>query len=109
MNSRASQAPIVLAAGGTGGHIFPAQSVAEELQARGRRLVLVTDRRGAGYSGALAELESHHISAGTPLARGPRSRDRTNSVGPRVGTVTSTVGAGITAKQRVVCLSSELQ
>ncbi len=70
MNSRASQAPIVLAAGGTGGHIFPAQSVAEELQARGRRLVLVTDRRGAGYSGALAELESHHISAGTPLARG---------------------------------------
>ena len=74
MNARAPQAPIVLAAGGTGGHVFPAQAVAMELEARGRRLVLITDRRGVGFGGALANIESHHISAGTPLARGPIAR-----------------------------------
>ncbi|MBT3172329.1 MAG: undecaprenyldiphospho-muramoylpentapeptide beta-N-acetylglucosaminyltransferase [Rhodospirillaceae bacterium] len=69
-----SQAPIVLAAGGTGGHVFPAQAVAAELEARGRRLVLITDRRGIGYGGALADIESYAIQAGTPLARGPLAR-----------------------------------
>ena len=39
MSKRAPQAPIVLATGGTGGHVFPAQAVAMELEARGRRLV----------------------------------------------------------------------
>jgi len=74
MNGRTLRAPIVLAAGGTGGHVFPAQAVAMELQARGRRLILITDRRGVGFGGALADIESHHISAGTPLARGPIAR-----------------------------------
>jgi len=74
MSKRAPQAPIVLATGGTGGHVFPAQAVAMELEARGRRLVLITDRRGIGFGGALANIESHHISAGTPLARGPIAR-----------------------------------
>ncbi len=74
MNGRTLRAPIVLAAGGTGGHVFPAQAVAMELQARGRRLVLITDRRGVVFGGALADIESHHISAGTPLARGPIAR-----------------------------------
>ena len=74
MSKRAPQAPIVLATGGTGGHVFPAQAVATELEARGRRLVLITDRRGIGFGGALANIESHHISAGTPLARGPIAR-----------------------------------
>jgi len=70
MTERSQQAPIVLAAGGTGGHVFPAQAVAAELEARGRRLVLITDSRGGGFGGGLAHIESHHISAGTPLARG---------------------------------------
>ena len=56
MNARAPQAPIVLAAGGTGGHVFPAQAVAMELEARGRRLVLITDRRGVGFGGTLANM-----------------------------------------------------
>ncbi len=40
----------VLAAGGTGGHLFPAQALAEALTARGWRIVLATDERGAAYA-----------------------------------------------------------
>ena len=54
----------VLAAGGTGGHMFPAEALARELRARGVAVVLVTDRRGGGFGGDLAEVETHHISAG---------------------------------------------
>ncbi|MEQ8247874.1 MAG: undecaprenyldiphospho-muramoylpentapeptide beta-N-acetylglucosaminyltransferase [Alphaproteobacteria bacterium] len=56
---------IVLAAGGTGGHLFPAEALAQEMQARGHRLVLVTDRRGAGHSHTLANLETHVVRAGS--------------------------------------------
>ncbi|MGH7041330.1 MAG: UDP-N-acetylglucosamine--N-acetylmuramyl-(pentapeptide) pyrophosphoryl-undecaprenol N-acetylglucosamine transferase [Acetobacteraceae bacterium] len=41
--------PVVIAAGGTGGHLFPAEALAAELVARGRRVALMTDAR----SGAL--------------------------------------------------------
>ena len=51
---------IVLAAGGTGGHVFPAEALASELTNRGYRLSLITDRRG----GALGNLETHRIRAG---------------------------------------------
>ena len=40
---------IVLSAGGTGGHLFPAQALAAELRQRGRRIVLMTDARGRNY------------------------------------------------------------
>src|SRR5271168_234820 len=40
---------IVLAAGGTGGHIFPAQAVAAELMKRGRKIIVMTDARGTQY------------------------------------------------------------
>ncbi|MBT6093396.1 MAG: undecaprenyldiphospho-muramoylpentapeptide beta-N-acetylglucosaminyltransferase [Rhodospirillaceae bacterium] len=55
---------IVLAAGGTGGHVFPAESLATELVRRNCRLALFTDRRGDTYSGVLGELETHRIRAG---------------------------------------------
>jgi UDP-N-acetylglucosamine--N-acetylmuramyl-(pentapeptide) pyrophosphoryl-undecaprenol N-acetylglucosamine transferase len=38
---------VVIAAGGTGGHFFPAEALAAELIARGRRIVLMTDARSA--------------------------------------------------------------
>jgi UDP-N-acetylglucosamine--N-acetylmuramyl-(pentapeptide) pyrophosphoryl-undecaprenol N-acetylglucosamine transferase len=37
---------IILSSGGTGGHVFPAQSLAHELSRRGYRVVMVTDERG---------------------------------------------------------------
>jgi UDP-N-acetylglucosamine--N-acetylmuramyl-(pentapeptide) pyrophosphoryl-undecaprenol N-acetylglucosamine transferase len=43
---------IVLAAGGTGGHLFPAEALAGELARRGRTIVVMTDKRGRGYGTA---------------------------------------------------------
>lgn len=61
-----SRQPIVLAAGGTGGHIFPAEALAEVLLKKGERVVLVTDHRFAHYkSGVLASVETRTIRAGT--------------------------------------------
>lgn len=72
--SMAEPIHIVLAAGGTGGHIFPAEALCEELVARGCRVSLVTDRRFADYSagsmqGMLGEIPIHYIRAGT-MGRG---------------------------------------
>ena len=41
---------IALAAGGTGGHLFPAKALASALLTRGPRPVLVTDARGEAAS-----------------------------------------------------------
>ena len=55
---------VVLAAGGTGGHVFPAEALAAELAGRGVRLALVTDRRGSSLGGGLGAVETHRIRAG---------------------------------------------
>jgi len=60
----ARQNPVVLAAGGSGGHVFPAEALAKELAGRGLRLVLITDRRGDAYGGALGDIDTHRIRAG---------------------------------------------
>jgi UDP-N-acetylglucosamine--N-acetylmuramyl-(pentapeptide) pyrophosphoryl-undecaprenol N-acetylglucosamine transferase len=54
---------IVLAAGGTGGHLFPAEALARELMARGYRVAVVTDRRGHAFGDKL-EVELHRVHAG---------------------------------------------
>ncbi|HEX2760157.1 MAG TPA: undecaprenyldiphospho-muramoylpentapeptide beta-N-acetylglucosaminyltransferase [Rhizomicrobium sp.] len=41
---------VVLSAGGTGGHLFPAQALANELVKRGRKIVVMTDARFANYA-----------------------------------------------------------
>ncbi|MEM9098612.1 MAG: undecaprenyldiphospho-muramoylpentapeptide beta-N-acetylglucosaminyltransferase [Pseudomonadota bacterium] len=65
---------LVIAAGGTGGHMFPAQALAEEMLARGWRVRLSTDERGATYSGGFPEtVERQVVSAGT-FARGGLSK-----------------------------------
>jgi UDP-N-acetylglucosamine--N-acetylmuramyl-(pentapeptide) pyrophosphoryl-undecaprenol N-acetylglucosamine transferase len=59
-----SDALVVLAAGGTGGHMFPAEALAGELLARGLRVALVTDRRGQAFGERLPGVALHRIRAG---------------------------------------------
>lgn len=62
---------IALAAGGTGGHMFPAEALAQELKRRGRRVLLVTDARGDRYTGNFPADEKFLISAASPSIGGP--------------------------------------
>ena len=55
---------VVLAAGGTGGHVYPAESLAAEMLNRNYRLVLITDRRGDAYGGVLGDLDTYRVRAG---------------------------------------------
>ncbi len=58
-------APAMLAAGGTGGHLFPAEALARELLARSQPVVLVTDRRSRAFGGALPGVPVHRVHAAT--------------------------------------------
>ncbi len=65
---------IVLATGGTAGHVFPAEALAAELAARGCRLALFTDRRGGEFGGRLDEIDTYRIRAGGIAGKSPVDR-----------------------------------
>ncbi len=72
-----ARAPVLVAAGGTGGHLFPAEALAAELGKRGIAVHLVTDRRAARYGCAIPEPATHLVASATLRARNPIAATRT--------------------------------
>lgn len=61
---------LVIAAGGTGGHMFPAQALAEEMLGRGWRVALSTDDRGLRYAGGFPPAVERRALSSATFARG---------------------------------------
>ncbi len=61
---------IVLAAGGTGGHMFPALSLMEELLERGHRVTLVTDKRGLKYRKMFEGVKIYQVDSASFAGKG---------------------------------------
>lgn len=68
---------VLLAAGGTGGHLFPAQALAEELKRRGIAVDLATDMRGDRYGTGFPARNIYHVPAATLKGRSPLALART--------------------------------
>lgn len=65
-NDKKHKDKVFLAAGGTGGHLFPAESLGEELIVRDADVSLITDHRGAHFKGHLMKkIKVHEIYSAT--------------------------------------------
>jgi UDP-N-acetylglucosamine--N-acetylmuramyl-(pentapeptide) pyrophosphoryl-undecaprenol N-acetylglucosamine transferase len=60
--------PVVIAAGGTGGHFFPAEALAAELVRRGQRIALMTDARSGGLASPVFEGRERFVLSGSGIA-----------------------------------------
>jgi UDP-N-acetylglucosamine--N-acetylmuramyl-(pentapeptide) pyrophosphoryl-undecaprenol N-acetylglucosamine transferase len=73
-----STAPLILlAAGGTGGHLFPAEALGVELMKRGLRIRLVTDSRALRYSGLFSKDMTDVVPSETVRSKSPLALART--------------------------------
>jgi UDP-N-acetylglucosamine--N-acetylmuramyl-(pentapeptide) pyrophosphoryl-undecaprenol N-acetylglucosamine transferase len=72
MNEAVSKPPepktkrlVLLSAGGTGGHMFPAAALAQDLISRGYEVALATDERGKKFAHIFENVKIHELKAGT--------------------------------------------
>jgi UDP-N-acetylglucosamine--N-acetylmuramyl-(pentapeptide) pyrophosphoryl-undecaprenol N-acetylglucosamine transferase len=56
--------PFALAAGGTGGHLFPAEALAGELLSHGKEVHLLSDARADAFAGRVSGIEVHYVRSG---------------------------------------------
>ncbi len=87
-----SKGSIMVAAGGTGGHLFPAFALAEELQRRGWDVDLMTDMRGDRYGTGFPARQVYQVPAATLQGRSPVAAMKTMA----------TLARGVAAARRVL-------
>jgi len=61
---------IILAAGGTGGHMMPAEAIAEILTERGYQVSLITDKRGDDISNVMNDIDKTVLNASSHMGGG---------------------------------------
>jgi UDP-N-acetylglucosamine--N-acetylmuramyl-(pentapeptide) pyrophosphoryl-undecaprenol N-acetylglucosamine transferase len=62
---------VLIAAGGTGGHLFPAAAFASAMRARNWRVVLMTDARGRRYASDFPADAIEDVNAATLVGKNP--------------------------------------
>lgn len=69
-NEKKKKPFIMLTAGGTGGHIYPAEALAQELIKKGYEVEFATDARGKGnYKGALGSIKNYAFLSGALVGK----------------------------------------